>query len=72
MRSKAEAEADEVAMMRRDMATLTAEKEGLLEGNRRANESNDRMEQIKGSLLERAETAEARCRELQVKRDMPK
>ena len=49
---------------------MRAERDGLQEMNRRSSEANDRMDAIKGSLLERAETAEARGRELQAKRDM--
>ena len=64
LRLAREAQNDEMATLKREMATLLAEKSGLAELARKGEEDNHKMESTKATLTERLESAESRVREL--------
>ena len=69
LRLTRDAQIDEIAQLKRDLAQAIAEKSGLADLHKREEEEHGRMEQNKSQLQERCENAEARCRELQHSKD---
>lgn len=69
LRLHRDAQAEEMAMLKRELASLLAEKSGLAELARKGEEENSRMESNKQTMTERCEQAEARVRELQHAKD---